>query len=223
MKELAPSLLAADFYDLKSQIEELNKTKVKYLHLDIMDGNFVPNISYGPDIIRDIKSHTNLIFDVHLMIENPENFVDNFIEAGAEIITFHPETTKHPNRLINYIKSKKVKAGVVLNTHTDESILKYLIDDIDQILIMTVVPGFGGQKFIPQIIDKIKRVRKMIDNQNKEIVLEVDGGIKLENISEVSKAGIDLFVAGSAIFNKNGITNNVNEFYNILENEKNYE
>lgn len=223
MKELAPSLLAADFYDLKSQIEELNKTKVKYLHLDIMDGNFVPNISYGPDIIRDIKSHTNLIFDVHLMIENPENFVDNFIEAGAEIITFHPETTKHPNRLINYIKSKNVKAGVVLNTHTDESILKYLIDDIDQILIMTVVPGFGGQKFIPQIIDKIKRVRKMIDNQNKEIVLEVDGGIKLENISEVSKAGIDLFVAGSAIFNKNGITNNVNEFYNILENERNYE
>lgn len=217
MKEIAPSLLAADFYDLKSQIEELNTTRVKYLHIDIMDGNYVPNISFGPDVIKNIRNHTDLIFDVHLMIENPENYIDNFVDAGAEIITFHPETTKHPNRLVNYIKSKDVKAGIVLNTHVDENVLKYLIDDIDLILVMTVVPGFGGQKFIPQIMNKIKKIRKMIDDSNRDIILEVDGGIKLDNIKEVSAAGVDLFVAGSAVFNKEGITNNVNEFYKELD------
>lgn len=217
MKEIAPSLLAADFYDLKSQIEELNSTKIKYLHLDIMDGNYVPNISYGPDIIKNLRNHTDLIFDVHLMIEKPENYIDNFVDAGADIISFHPETTKHPNRLVNYIKSKGVKAGIVLNTHVDESVLKYLIDDIDLILVMTVVPGFGGQSFIPQIMNKIENIRKIIDESNRDIILEVDGGIKIDNIKEVSDAGVDLFVAGSAVFNEKGITNNVNEFYKKLE------
>ncbi|MGY3776798.1 ribulose-phosphate 3-epimerase [Helcococcus sueciensis] len=218
MKEIAPSLLAADFYDLKSQIEELNSTRIKYLHLDIMDGNYVPNISYGPDIIKNLRNHTDLIFDVHLMIEKPENYIDNFVDAGADIISFHPETTKHPNRLANYIKSKGVKAGIVLNTHVDESVLKYLIDDIDLILVMTVVPGFGGQSFIPQIMNKIENIRKIIDESNRDIILEVDGGIKIDNIKEVSDAGVDLFVAGSAVFNEKGITNNVNEFYKKLEN-----
>lgn len=218
MKEIAPSLLAADFYDLKSQIEELNSTRIKYLHLDIMDGNYVPNFSYGPDIIKNLRNHTDLIFDVHLMIEKPENYIDNFVDAGADIISFHPETTKHPNRLVNYIKSKDVKAGIVLNTHVDESVLKYLIDDIDLILVMTVVPGFGGQSFIPQIMNKIENIRKIIDESNRDIILEVDGGIKIDNIKEVSDAGVDLFVAGSAVFNEKGITNNVNEFYKKLEN-----
>lgn len=217
MKEIAPSLLAADFYDLKSQIEELNSTRIKYLHLDIMDGNYVPNISYGPDIIKNLRNHTDLIFDVHLMIEKPENYIDSFVDAGADIISFHPETTKHPNRLVNYIKSKGVKAGIVLNTHVDESVLKYLIDDIDLILVMTVVPGFGGQAFIPQIMNKIENIRKIIDESNRDIILEVDGGIKIENIKEVSDAGVDLFVAGSAVFNEKGITNNVNKFYKKLE------
>ncbi len=217
MKEIAPSLLAADFYDLKSQIEELNSTRIKYLHLDIMDGNYVPNISYGPDIIKNLRNHTDLIFDVHLMIEKPENYIDSFVDAGADIISFHPETTKHPNRLVNYIKSKDVKAGIVLNTHVDESVLKYLIDDIDLILVMTVVPGFGGQAFIPQIMNKIENIRKIIDESNRDIILEVDGGIKIDNIKEVSDAGVDLFVAGSAVFNEKGITNNVNEFYKKLE------
>lgn len=218
MKEIVPSLLAADFFDLKSQIEELNSTRIKYLHLDIMDGNYVPNISYGPDIIKNLRNHTDLIFDVHLMIEKPENYIDNFVDAGADIISFHPETTKHPNRLVNYIKSKGVKAGIVLNTHVDESVLKYLIDDIDLILVMTVVPGFGGQSFIPQIMNKIENIRKIIDESNRDIILEVDGGIKIDNIKEVSDAGVDLFVAGSAVFNEKGITNNVNEFYKKLEN-----
>ncbi|MDO4605577.1 MAG: ribulose-phosphate 3-epimerase, partial [Helcococcus sp.] len=192
-------------------------TRVKYLHIDIMDGNYVPNISFGPDVIKNLRSHTDLIFDVHLMIENPENYIDNFIDAGAEIISFHPETTKHPNRLVNYIKSKGIKSGIVLDTHVDESILKYLIDDIDLILVMTVVPGFGGQAFIPQIMNKIKNIKEMIDETNRDIILEVDGGIKLDNIKEVSDAGATLFVAGSAVFNKEGITKNVNEFYRKLE------
>ncbi|MFM1524723.1 MULTISPECIES: ribulose-phosphate 3-epimerase [Helcococcus] len=220
MKELSPSLLAADFYDLSSQIEELNKTDVKYLHLDVMDGSYVPNISFGPDVINNLRKHTNLIFDTHLMIQNPEKYIDKFVEVGSDIISFHPETTIHPNRVVSQIKSKGVKAGIVLNTHTDENILKYLIQDIDLILIMSVVPGFGGQKFIPQILEKIKRVRKMIDESGRDIILEVDGGVKLENAKEILDAGCDLLVAGSAIFNQNGIENNVNEFYKVLGNEK---
>lgn len=212
MKELAPSLLAADFYNLKEQIEELNKSDLKYLHLDVMDGNYVPNISYGPDIIKNLRKHTNLIFDIHLMIQNPENYIDQFVEAGADIISFHPETTIHPNRLINTIKSKGVKVGIVLNTHTSEEVLKYLIDDIDLILIMSVVPGFGGQKFIPQIKEKIKKVRKIIESTNRNIILEVDGGINLNNIKQISDLGVDLFVAGSAVFNDNGIKNNIEKF-----------
>lgn len=217
MKEIAPSLLAADFYNLKPQIEQLNTTRVKYLHLDIMDGNYVPNISFGPNLVKSLKDNTDLIFDVHLMIEKPENYIDDFIDAGAKIISFHPETTKHPNRLVNYIKSKGVKAGIVLNTHVDENVLKYLIDDIDLVLVMTVVPGFGGQAFIPQIMKKIKNIRKMIDETNRDIILEVDGGIKLDNIKEVSECGANLFVAGSAIFNSEGITNNVKKFYKEIE------
>lgn len=217
MKELAPSLLAADFYDLKSQIEELNTTKVKYLHLDIMDGTFVPNISYGPGLVKDIRKHSNLIFDTHLMIDQPEKYIDQFVQAGCDIISFHPETTLHPNRVVSQIKSHGIKAGIVLNTHTDENILKYLIDDIDLILIMSVVPGFGGQEFIPQIMDKITRVRKMIDDSGRDIILEIDGGIKLTNAKEVSKRGIDLFVAGSAVFNKDGISHNIEEFYKLIQ------
>lgn len=216
MKEIAPSLLAADFYNLEKQITELNNSRIKYLHLDVMDGSYVPNISYGPDIIKNIRKHTNLIFDTHLMINNPENYIDLFVDAGCDIISFHPETTIHPNRVISQIKNKGIKAGIVLNIHTDENILKYLIQDIDLVLLMSVVPGFGGQEFIPQIIEKIKRVRKIIDDSKRDIILEVDGGIKLHNVKEVSDAGVDLIVAGSAVFNNDGIINNINEFYKII-------
>ncbi len=213
MKELNPSLLAADFYNLKDKIEELNNTQVKYLHLDIMDGSYVPNISYGADIIKNIRKHTDLIFDTHLMVNNPENFIELFAEAGSDIISFHPETTNHPNRVVNQIKSKGLKAGIVLNTHTNENILEYLIQDIDLVLIMTVVPGYGGQEFIPQIKEKIKKVRKMIDESGRDIILEIDGGVKHNNARELADLGVDLLVAGSAVFNEDGITNNVEKFY----------
>lgn len=217
MKEIAPSLLSADFFSLEKQIEELNNSRVKYLHLDIMDGNFVPNISYGPDIIKNLRNHTDLIFDTHLMIENPENFIDHFADAGSDIISFHPETTKHPHTVIRKIKDRGLKAGLVLNPNTDESVLKYFLDDIDLVLIMSVVPGFGGQSFMPQILNKISKVRDIIDESGKDIILEIDGGIKIDNIEEVSLRGVDLFVAGSAVFNDKGISFNLDNFYSILD------
>lgn len=219
MIELSPSLLAADFYNLEKQFNELNDSKIKYIHLDIMDGSYVPNISYGSDIIKDLRVHSDLIFDCHLMVNNPENQIDEFAKAGADIITFHPETTIHPGRVISQIKKHKIKAGIVLNTHTDENILKYLIDDIDLVLIMSVVPGFGGQEFIPQILEKVRRVRKIIDDSNKDIILEIDGGIKLHNVKDVISAGCDLVVAGSAVFNEKGIKNNIEEFYRVMNND----
>lgn len=220
MREIAPSLLAADFYDLKSQITELNNSKIKYLHLDVMDGKYVPNISYGSEIIKNLREHTDLIFDVHLMVENPENHIDQYVKAGVDIISFHPETTTHPSRVISQIKEKGVKAGIVLNTHTNEDVLKYLIQDIDLVLIMSVVPGFGGQEFIPQILEKITRVKKLIEASGRDIILEIDGGIKLHNVKEVMDLGVNLAVAGSAVFNKDGIQNNIDKFYREINNEK---
>lgn len=216
MKEIAPSLLSANFYNIEKEFNELKQTNVKYLHIDIMDGNYVPNISFGPDIIKSLRKKSDLIFDVHLMVNNPENYIDAFSEAGADIVSFHPETTIHPNRVVSQIKEKGIKAGIVLNTHTDVDILKYLIQDIDLILIMSVVPGFGGQSFIPQIMDKIKVVRDMIDESGRDIILEVDGGVKTHNVKDISDAGAELIVAGSAIFNEKGIINNTEEFYRIL-------
>lgn len=216
MKELAPSLLAADFYNLKNQIEELNKTKIKYLHLDIMDGDFVPNISFGPDVVKNIRPHTELIFDTHLMIKNPENYIENFVKAGSDIISFHPESTIHPHTVISKIKNFGKKAGIVLNPNTDENILKYLIDDIDLVLIMSVVPGFGGQKFMKQTYRKIENVSDIIRKSAKDIILEIDGGVNLENIEKLAKTDVNLFVAGSAVFNQNGISKNIEKFYEYL-------
>ena len=217
MRELAPSLLAANFYNLKDDIELLNKSQVKYLHIDIMDGSYVPNISFGTDIIKQIRENTDLIFDVHLMVNKPENQILNLKDAGANIVSFHPETTDHPNRVVSEIKKNGMKAGIVLNTHTHESVLEYLIQDIDLILIMTVVPGFGGQQFMPSMLEKIKRVRKMIDDSGRDIILEVDGGIKIDNVDQVIEAGADLYVSGSGVFNADGITNNIDSFYEVFD------
>lgn len=217
MKELSPSLLSADFYNLKADIEELDKLGVKYLHLDIMDGHFVPNITFGPGLIEKLRPHTKMIFDTHLMIENPEKYIEAFAKAGADIITIHPESTVHVHGAIQQIKSLGKQAGIVLNPHTHESVLEYLIEDLDLILVMSVNPGFGGQSFIDSQLEKIKRIRQIIDQRNPSCILEIDGGVKATNVKTVLDAGVDLVVAGSGIFNKDGIEYNVESFRKIFK------
>lgn len=199
---LSPSLLSCDFTILKEEVELLNRHHVDYIHLDVMDGKYVPNISFGPHIIKNIKKITDIPLDVHLMIEQPEDLVDEFIKAGADLITIHPDSTTHPHRLVSYIKSQGVKAGVALNPHERVEDLEYLIDTIDLVLVMSVNPGYGGQKFIENSLRKISKLRKYIDERNLNTLIEVDGGIKYENMGEVLSAGADIVVIGSGIFAK---------------------
>lgn len=194
---VAPSLLAADFSDLKNEIDKVEKAGAEYLHLDVMDGAFVPNISFGAPIISAIRKHSNLIFDVHLMIENPDRFIKDFVEAGADIITVHAEATKHLNRTLQLIKSYGKKVGISLNPSTPVEMIKYELKNIDMVLIMTVNPGFGGQSFIENMTDKIKELRTL----DKNIDIEVDGGINAETGKKVKEAGANILVAGSYIFN----------------------
>ena len=200
MLELSPSLLSADFTNLKSEMEVLDKNGVKYLHLDVMDGMFVPNISFGPMIIKQLRPLTNLIFDVHLMIEDPDRYVQNFKDAGADILTVHYEACKHLHRTVSYIKSLGMKAGVSLNPATNIDVLDYVLEDLDLVLIMSVNPGFGGQSFIPSAIDKIKNLKAKIRERNLNVIVEVDGGVKTTNVKDVIEAGADLIVSGSDVF-----------------------
>ena len=200
MLELSPSLLSADFTDLKSEIEVLDKNGVKYLHLDVMDGMFVPNISFGPMIIKQLRPLTNMVFDVHLMIEDPDRYVQNFKDAGADILTVHYEACKHLHRTVSYIKSLGMKAGVSLNPATNIDVLDYVLEDLDLVLIMSVNPGFGGQSFIPSAIDKIKNLKAKIRERNLNVTVEVDGGVKTTNVKDVIEAGADLIVSGSDVF-----------------------
>lgn len=200
MLELSPSLLSADFTNLKSEIEVLDKNGVKYLHLDVMDGMFVPNISFGPMIIKQLRPLTNMVFDVHLMIEDPDRYVQNFKDAGADILTVHYEACKHLHRTVSYIKSLGMKAGVSLNPATNIDVLDYVLEDLDLVLIMSVNPGFGGQSFIPSAIDKIKNLKAKIRERNLNVIVEVDGGVKTTNVKDVIEAGADLIVSGSDVF-----------------------
>lgn len=200
MLELSPSLLSADFTNLKSEMEVLDKNGVKYLHLDVMDGMFVPNISFGPMIIKQLRPLTNMIFDVHLMIEYPDRYVQNFKDAGADILTVHYEACKHLHRTVSYIKSLGMKAGVSLNPATNIDVLDYVLEDLDLVLIMSVNPGFGGQSFIPSAIDKIKNLKAKIRERNLNVIVEVDGGVKTTNVKDVIEAGADLIVSGSDVF-----------------------
>ena len=200
MLELSPSLLSADFTNLKSEMEVLDKNGVKYLHLDVMDGMFVPNISFGPMIIKQLRPLTNMIFDVHLMIEDPDRYVQNFKDAGADILTVHYEACKHLHRTVSYIKSLGMKAGVSLNPATNIDVLDYVLEDLDLVLIMSVNPGFGGQSFIPSAIDKIKNLKAKIRERNLNVIVEVDGGVKTTNVKDVIEAGADLIVSGSDVF-----------------------
>ncbi len=194
---IAPSILTASFANLESTIKELEEAGADYLHLDIMDGSFVPQITFGSKIVADIKKITSLPLDVHLMIVSPEKHIDDFAKAGANIISVHYEGNIHLHKLIMQIKSHNIKAGIVLNPHTRVDVIEPLIDDIDNVLIMSVNPGFGGQKFITKSIKKIEETKKLIGQ--RDIIISIDGGINLSTHSDVIKAGANFLVAGSAI------------------------
>lgn len=209
MVKVAPSILSADFSKLGEDIKSIDKGGADFIHIDVMDGSFVPNISFGFPIIKSIRKITNKVFDVHLMIESPSDYIDDFIEAGADLITVHYESDRHIDRTINYIKSKGKMVGIALNPGTPVTVLKNLIPYIDMVLIMSVNPGFGGQKFIEYSLDKINEVKKLSEKLNPKLLIQVDGGIGSENVKEVIAAGANVIVAGSAIFNGGEIDKNI--------------
>ena len=198
MIKIAPSVLAADFGDLRNDVIEVEKAGADWLHIDIMDGHFVPNLSMGPDIVKSIREASGLFFDCHLMVENPEMFVEPFIKAGAELICFHAECVEDMDALIDKIHSYGVKAAVAIKPATSEEVLFPILHKLDMVLIMSVVPGFGGQKFMPEVLDKARNIRAHKDG--KDILIQMDGGINKETCALASAAGVNVLVAGSAVF-----------------------
>ena len=198
--KISPSILAADFACLGEEVAAICEAGCDYVHVDVMDGHFVPNLTIGPSVVKAIKPHASKPLDVHLMISPVDSFIDLFAEAGADIITFHPEAGPHPHRTVQAIKAAGCKAGISLNPATPIAALEELIDDIDLILVMSVNPGFGGQKFIKTQLDKIRRIRDLITAAGRQIELEVDGGVNSENAEDIIAAGADVLVAGTAVF-----------------------
>ncbi|MGL4913787.1 MAG: ribulose-phosphate 3-epimerase [Romboutsia sp.] len=212
MIKLAPSILAADFARLLEDVKKVENAGCEYLHIDVMDGHFVPNITLGPAIVKSLRKDVGMVFDAHLMIENPDNYIKEFVDAGCDLIVVHEEACRHLHRTIQNIKSYKVKAGVALNPATPVETIKHILKDLDMVLIMTVNPGFGGQSFIESMIPKIEELKNMIESQNLNVDIQVDGGIKPENVDKVVKAGANVIVAGSAIFNSDNINETIKQF-----------
>jgi ribulose-phosphate 3-epimerase len=208
--KISPSILSADFTRLADQVREAEEAGVDYIHVDVMDGHFVPNITIGPLVVKALRPITKLPLDVHLMIENPEFYLEDFSKAGADIITVHQEATPHLHRTIQQIHDLGIKAGVSINPSTSVRTLDEIICDVDLILVMSVNPGFGGQSYIHSCTNKIRKVREMLDDRGVSADLEVDGGVNVDTVNEVISAGANAFVAGSAIFNdKNSVAENV--------------
>ena len=209
MIKIAPSLLSADFSQLGNEIKLLEQAKADYLHLDVMDGSFVPNLTFGNEVIKSLRKITNLPFDAHLMINNPQNHISAFVDAGCDIITIHAESCLHLDRTLALIKSCHKKAGLSLVPSTPENMVQYLLDKLDLILVMTVNPGFGGQKFLASQLQKISNLQQLIKHRGKNIELQVDGGINLATAPLVARAGADVLVAGSYVFSSDNYAGNI--------------